>query len=204
MDIYLIRHTQTATDPGLCYGQSDVTLADSFEDETTDLHDKLPEFDEDCKVFSSPLTRCLQLAQTFAVLPTNSTVTIASGAVLQLAAASVTNKVAVLITNGVAAGNGLYGSANSSGYITGSGHLLVGTPGPSSPEPIHTSYNPSTGQLTLTWTPGLSWRLECQTNNLSTGLSPAGWSTVSGFSDGSAAVTIDPSKPTVFYRLVYP
>ena len=64
MDIYLIRHTQTATDPGLCYGQSDVALADSFADETTNLHDKLPEFDEDCSVFSSPLTRCLQLAQT--------------------------------------------------------------------------------------------------------------------------------------------
>ncbi len=65
MDIYLIRHTQTATDPGLCYGQSDVALADSFEDELAKLHDKLPEFDEDCKVFSSPLTRCLQLAETF-------------------------------------------------------------------------------------------------------------------------------------------
>ena len=65
MDIYLIRHTQTAADPGLCYGQSDIALADSFPDEMNDLHDKLPEFDEDCKVFSSPLTRCLQLAKTF-------------------------------------------------------------------------------------------------------------------------------------------
>ena len=65
MEIYLIRHTQTATDPGLCYGQSDVALADSFIDEMTGLHEKLPEFNEDCKVFSSPLTRCLQLAETF-------------------------------------------------------------------------------------------------------------------------------------------
>jgi alpha-ribazole phosphatase len=65
MDIYLIRHTQTASDPGLCYGQSDIALADSFPDEMADLHNKLPEFDEDCKVFSSPLTRCLQLAETF-------------------------------------------------------------------------------------------------------------------------------------------
>ncbi len=65
MDIYLIRHTQTATDPGLCYGQSDVALADSFENELAKLYDKLPEFDDDCKVFSSPLTRCLQLAETF-------------------------------------------------------------------------------------------------------------------------------------------
>jgi alpha-ribazole phosphatase len=65
MDIYLIRHTQTAADPGLCYGQSDIALADSFPGEMANLHDKLPEFDEDCKVFSSPLTRCLQLAKTF-------------------------------------------------------------------------------------------------------------------------------------------
>ncbi len=65
MDIYLIRHTQTAADPGLCYGQSDIALADSFPDEAENLHDKLPEFDENCKVFSSPLGRCLQLAQTF-------------------------------------------------------------------------------------------------------------------------------------------
>jgi alpha-ribazole phosphatase len=65
MDIYLIRHTNTAADPGLCYGHSDVGLADSFNDEAQDLHDKLPEFDADCKVFSSPLTRCLALAKTF-------------------------------------------------------------------------------------------------------------------------------------------
>lgn len=65
MDIYLIRHTQTDTDPGLCYGQSDIALADSFPDEMANLHDKLPEFDDDCTVFSSPLMRCLQLAETF-------------------------------------------------------------------------------------------------------------------------------------------
>jgi len=70
MDIYLIRHTQTATDPGLCYGQSDIALANSFSDEALALHDKLPEFDEGCKVFSSPLTRCRQLAETFSGIVT--------------------------------------------------------------------------------------------------------------------------------------
>jgi alpha-ribazole phosphatase len=65
MDIYLIRHTQTATDPGLCYGQSNIALAASFAEEMAAVHDKLPEFDEGCQVFCSPLTRCLQLAQTF-------------------------------------------------------------------------------------------------------------------------------------------
>ncbi|MDO9424659.1 MAG: alpha-ribazole phosphatase family protein [Methylobacter sp.] len=73
MDIYLIRHTQTATDPGLCYGKSDIALAASFPDEMADLHDKLPEFDDNCKVFSSPLTRCLQLAETFSDTVTTDT-----------------------------------------------------------------------------------------------------------------------------------
>jgi alpha-ribazole phosphatase len=65
MDIYLIRHTQTANNIGLCYGQTDVILADSYADEMASLHNKLPEFEDDCNVYSSPLMRCLQLAQTF-------------------------------------------------------------------------------------------------------------------------------------------
>lgn len=68
----------------------------------------------------------LVLAQSFATLAANSKMTIASGAQLQLDVATVTNQVASLVTNGVAAGNGLYSSANSSGFITGSGFLQVG------------------------------------------------------------------------------
>ena len=45
---------------------------------------------------------------------------------MKLDNASATNQVASLVTNGVAAGNGLYSSANSSGFITGSGYLQVG------------------------------------------------------------------------------
>ncbi|MEQ1635820.1 MAG: alpha-ribazole phosphatase [Methylococcales bacterium] len=65
MDIYLIRHTQTNTLPGLCYGQSEVGLADSFAAECRCLAEKLPERKPDCVVFSSPLLRCTQLAETF-------------------------------------------------------------------------------------------------------------------------------------------
>lgn len=60
MEIYLIRHTQTNTQKGLCYGQTDVPLAESFLDETRDILKKLPV--EAC-VFSSPLTRCIRLAR---------------------------------------------------------------------------------------------------------------------------------------------
>jgi len=65
MEIYLIRHTTTATNPGFCHGQSDVPLAVSFDNDVTALHNKLPEFNDDCLVFSSPLSRCLNLAETF-------------------------------------------------------------------------------------------------------------------------------------------
>jgi alpha-ribazole phosphatase len=62
MDIYLIRHTKTDTLKGLCYGQSDVALADSFLEEASLLQQKLPKLKPNSLVFSSPLTRCVQLA----------------------------------------------------------------------------------------------------------------------------------------------
>lgn len=65
MDIYLIRHTKTETVAGLCYGLSDVALADSFVDEARLIRAKLPELSAECLVISSPLSRCVQLAKTF-------------------------------------------------------------------------------------------------------------------------------------------
>ena len=59
MDIYLIRHTQTDTPKGLCYGQSDVKLAADFFDDARDILKKLPTHDV---LFSSPLSRCVRLA----------------------------------------------------------------------------------------------------------------------------------------------
>ncbi|MCX7097837.1 MAG: alpha-ribazole phosphatase [Methylococcales bacterium] len=63
MDIYLIRHTQAADAAGFCYGQTDVGLADSFPEDLQDVDDKLPDFSDGCRVISSPLTRCKQLAE---------------------------------------------------------------------------------------------------------------------------------------------
>jgi len=65
VDIYLIRHTKTDTVNGLCYGQSDVALADSFIAEAQLIYEKLPELSADCLIISSPLSRCVQLAQIF-------------------------------------------------------------------------------------------------------------------------------------------
>jgi alpha-ribazole phosphatase len=63
MDIYLIRHTKTATEKRLCYGQSDVALSPDFEVDAQKLLEKLPDLSVECQVFSSPLSRCLQLAE---------------------------------------------------------------------------------------------------------------------------------------------
>lgn len=63
MEVYIIRHTKVALPKGICYGQTDVDLANTFEEEYVALKDQLPNhFDA---VFSSPLKRCRQLAEKF-------------------------------------------------------------------------------------------------------------------------------------------
>jgi len=142
----------------------------------------------------------LELAQPG--LAAHSTVTVASGATLQLDF-STTNQVSALVTNGISAGAGLYSSANANPYLTGSGYLLV-VPGPSGPAHLTNSLSGST--LSLAWPAGQGWRLVSQTNSLSTGLrsSPSAWTTVPVATDGHATIMVDPTQPTVFYELVYP
>ena len=62
MDVHLVRHTKPDLPSGLCYGQADVGLADSFEDEWLILRPKLEQLDAPL-VFTSPLKRCAKLAQ---------------------------------------------------------------------------------------------------------------------------------------------
>jgi alpha-ribazole phosphatase len=60
MEIFLIRHTTPAIEKGICYGQTDVPLADSFPSEAQEVLCKLPtEIDI---IHSSPLERCRELA----------------------------------------------------------------------------------------------------------------------------------------------
>ena len=95
-------------------------------------------------------------------------------------------------------------AASASIVDTGSQINLVIVSGPSGPGAITNSISGST--LSLAWPAGQGWRLVSQTNVLSSGIdtNSAAWNTVPGVSDGSATLTIDPTKPTVFYRLVYP
>lgn len=62
MNVYLVRHTHVLTDPGVCYGNSDVELAETCISEMNEVINQLNDI-EDPIVFSSPLKRCTQLAR---------------------------------------------------------------------------------------------------------------------------------------------
>lgn len=59
MEIYLIRHTTPALASGICYGQADIEVAESFEEEAKLIQQQLP---VEINIYSSPLKRCIHLA----------------------------------------------------------------------------------------------------------------------------------------------
>lgn len=61
MTIYFIRHTSVDVPQGVCYGQSDVPLRPTFEEEAAQTCSLLQEVRFD-KAFTSPLSRCTRLA----------------------------------------------------------------------------------------------------------------------------------------------
>ena len=70
--------------------------------------------------------------------------------------------------------------------------------------PVMLTNSISGSLLKFTWPAQQGWRLVSQTNSLSVGLTPNGWENVGGGIDGSNAIQIDPTQPSVFFRLVYP
>ncbi|GAB3886232.1 alpha-ribazole phosphatase family protein [Spirosoma agri] len=70
MDVYLIRHTEVAVGRRVAYGQSDVDLADTYEEQRDRLLAHLPGDDpawqRPSAIFSSPLSRCQRLASDLA------------------------------------------------------------------------------------------------------------------------------------------
>ncbi len=55
-----MRHTTPRIEPGICYGQTDLDLADSFAEEAKAVADAIPMIDQ---ILSSPLKRCQRLAE---------------------------------------------------------------------------------------------------------------------------------------------
>jgi alpha-ribazole phosphatase len=60
MEIYLIRHTAPLVANGVIYGQTDLPLAATFENDKSEILAKLPE--EIDAIYTSPLIRCSKLA----------------------------------------------------------------------------------------------------------------------------------------------
>lgn len=58
--LYLIRHTTPRIEPGICYGQLDIGVADSFEEEANDVLHWLPPVE---LIITSPLQRAHRLAE---------------------------------------------------------------------------------------------------------------------------------------------
>lgn len=59
MEIYLVRHTETICEKGICYGQADVDIKEPYLDIFQKIKEQLP---PDAFVYSSPLLRCKKMA----------------------------------------------------------------------------------------------------------------------------------------------
>ena len=62
MEVLLIRHTTPAVEKGICYGQTDLLLADSYLEEFKHIQKEL-QAESFPMIYSSPLTRCSRLAE---------------------------------------------------------------------------------------------------------------------------------------------
>jgi autotransporter-associated beta strand protein len=141
----------------------------------------------------------LELAQ--ATLATTASVTIASGAKMQLDFSG-NNQVSALVLNGVSQPNGTYNVSSAPAYFAGTGSLVVGS---TATNPTNITFSVSGSTLSLSWPADhLGWFLQQQTNSLSAGLG-TNWVDVPGSSSiTSTNITINPAKPTVFFRLRSP
>lgn len=61
MIIHIIRHTRPNIEPGICYGQTDIGLAETFETESDCVVEKLLACYD--AVYTSPLQRCYRLSK---------------------------------------------------------------------------------------------------------------------------------------------
>ncbi|RTZ07469.1 alpha-ribazole phosphatase [Flavobacterium sp. GSP6] len=59
MEVYLVRHTETVCEKGICYGQADVALLEPYEQQFEAIKAQIP---AESIVYSSPLNRCVELA----------------------------------------------------------------------------------------------------------------------------------------------
>ncbi|HTV63714.1 MAG TPA: hypothetical protein VMH30_14220, partial [Verrucomicrobiae bacterium] len=111
-----------------------------------------------------------------------------------------------VFTPGASAGNfntivGSPGAGLAYSFTNGVLNVVKGTAGNST----NITYRVSGNVLTLSWPADhLGWILQMQTNPLSVGLGTNWVNVPNSASETSTNITISPSNPTVFYRLMYP
>lgn len=87
---------------------------------------------------------------------------------------------------------------------SGSAIQLVVTSGLNT-TPTNLTASVSSGNLNLSWPADhIGWRLEVQTNNLTTGLSGNWFTWPNSAGTNSISAPLDPANPSVFFRMVYP
>ncbi len=92
-------------------------------------------------------------------------------------------------------------SGTSFTFTNGVLTAVVAPVGPTGPGTITNSF--SGGTLSLSWPAGQGWRLQQQTNSLTTGLG-TNWTYVTDGSSSSTNIPVNSARPAVFYRLTYP
>jgi alpha-ribazole phosphatase len=60
MEVYLVRHTETVCEKGICYGQSDIEIRAPYDIVFETIISQLP---KEAILYSSPLQRCVVLAK---------------------------------------------------------------------------------------------------------------------------------------------
>ena len=63
MEVILVRHTSVDVPPGTCYGQTDVALRSTFPEEAEAVYRRLAGYVPFDRVYTSPLRRCIRLAE---------------------------------------------------------------------------------------------------------------------------------------------
>ncbi|WP_370407721.1 alpha-ribazole phosphatase [Tenacibaculum dicentrarchi] len=63
MEIILVRHTTPNIEKGICYGQADIGVIDTFLEEVQPILKEVPVNDTETAYYSSPLKRCKLLAK---------------------------------------------------------------------------------------------------------------------------------------------
>lgn len=64
MEVILVRHTTPKIKKGICYGQSDIEVSNTFNKEALVIKENLPVNSNEFIIYSSPLQRCKKLATT--------------------------------------------------------------------------------------------------------------------------------------------